>query len=303
MKFAFIDAHAPKKHAPVDGINRFPVNYMCDRLEVSTAGYYAWRRREPSQREKDDQVLKRKITALFDYHKGRYGVRRIFAELKRGGMAVAYKRVARLMAELGLVSAHRRRRRVRTTVPGPGGHALPDLLAGDFTAQRPNVKWYGDITYVPTWEGFAYVASVIDACTKKVVGWSVADHMRTELVIDAMDMALSSQRPHRGVIFHADRGSQYTSTKFINYCRSNGVRNSVGRTGNCYDNAAAESFWATLKKECLHRRPFDTAARVRSGVFEYIETYYNRERLHSTIGYVTPIEYESAIDNRMAQAA
>ena len=295
MRFEFIADQAAQ--------DAFPVDYMCTMLGVSRQGYYAWKTRGPSRRERDDQTLKTRIKAIFDHHKGRYGVRRIFRELKRGGVAVAYKRVQRLMTELGLVSVHRRPG-PRTTIPAEGRDGgLPDLLGGDFGAAAVNEKWFGDITYVRTWNGFAYVASVLDAYSRKVVGWAVADHMHTDLVEDALRMAIDRRSPADGVIFHSDRGSQYTSDQFLRFCRSHGVRNSVGRTGICFDNAAAESFWATLKKEFVHLHPFDTVARLRKGVFEYIEVYYNRQRLHSAIGYVTPVEFEEGIDNQVPLAA
>lgn len=294
MRFEFIADEAAQ--------DAFPVDYMCSMLGVSRQGYYAWKRRGPSRHAQDDATLKTKIKAIFDHHRGRYGVRRIFRELTPGGVAVAYKRVARLMAELGLVSVHRRPG-PRTTIPADRARGLPDLVGGDVGADAVNETWFGDITSVRTWDGFAYVASVLDACSRKVVGWAVADHMRTELVQDALRMALDRRRPAEGVIFHSDRGSQYTSDQFLRFCRRTGVRNSVGRTGICFDNAAAESFWATLKKEFVHLHPFDTVARLRKGVFEYIEVYYNRQRIYSGIGYVTLVEFEEGFDNQVPLAA
>lgn len=244
----------------------------------------------------------REVKAIFELNKGRYDVRRIYQQLRRQGVQVAYKRVQRLMSTLGLVSVPPRSRRT-TTVQAAEPSSLPDLVRQDFTAPAPNQLWYGDISYVLTWDGWAYVASVIDAFSRKVVGWAVADHMRTDLVLDALGMALAQRHPPKGVIFHADRGSQYTSHDFVKFCKANGVRNSVGRTGICYDNAAAESFWATLKKEFIHLHPFDTVERLRSGIFEYIEVYYNRQRIHSTIGYRTPHEFELEFDRRGMLAA
>ncbi|MEX5638100.1 IS3 family transposase [Parafrankia sp. FMc2] len=295
--------HAPRKPAPADGVDTFPVDYMCRKLDVSRQGYYAWKKRGPSRREKDDVTLSTMIKAIFDHHEGRYGVRRIFHELHRQGVAVAYKRVQRLMAAMGLVSVHPRPRRPATTMQAAAPSSLPDLVGQDFTAPAPNRLWFGDITYIRTWDGWVYMASVIDAFSRKVVGWAVADHMRTELVTDALRMAITTRRPPDGVIFHADRGSQYTSSQFVAFCHGNNIRNSVGRTGICFDNAAAESFWATLKKEFIHLHPFDTLDRVRAGIFEYIETYYNRQRIHSAIGYLTPIEFEEEFDGRDLRAA
>lgn len=296
MKFEFIADQASFQD------NVFPVAYMCRMLGVTRQGFYQWKKRRSSRRDRDDSVLRAKIKALFEFHKRRYGVRRVHAELRRGGVRVAYKRVQRLMAEMGLVSVHPRPWR-RTTVPAAAPSRLPDLVGRNFTPITPNALWYGDITYVKTWDGWAYIASVIDGYSRKVVGWAVADHMRTELVTDALAMAIERRRPSRGVIFHADRGSQYTSIEFVEFCVDNGVRNSVGRTGICYDNAAAESFWATLKKEFIHLRPFDTIARLRRETFEYIEGYYNTKRLHSSLRYMTPAEYEEQFETRQLPVA
>jgi putative transposase len=204
---------------------------------------------------------------------------------------VSYKRVQRLMRELGLASVHPRPQR-RTTVQAAEPSRLPDLVGRNFTPITPDSAWYGDISYVRTWDGWAYIASVIDGFSRRVIGWAIADHMRTELVTAALGMAIEQRRPEHGVIFHSDRGAQYTSTEFVEFCRKYGIRNSVGRTGICFDNAAAESFWATLKKEFIHLRPFDTVARLRRETFEYIEGYYNTKRIHSALGYRTPAEHE-----------
>lgn len=276
---------------------------MCQKLDVSRPGCYAWKKRGPSQREKDDSTLSTMIRAIFGRHEGRYGVRRIFHELRRQGVAVAYKRVQRLMPSMGLVSVHLRPGWPVATVQAAEPSSLPDLVGQDFAAAAPNRVWFGDITYIRTWDGWVYMASVIDAFSRKVVGWAVADHMRTALVVDALRMAIARRRPPEGVIFHADRGSQYTSREFVAFCRDNSVRNSVGRTGVCFDNAAAESCWATRKKEFVHRHPFDTIDRVRAAVFEYVEVYYNRQRLHSAIGYVAPVEFEAEFDGKEMVAA
>lgn len=296
MKFEFITNQATQQDNP------FPIDYMCRMLNVTRQGYYAWKKRVPSQRDRDDSALRTKIKALFEFHKKRYGVRRIHAELRRGGVRVAYKRVQRLMVEMGLISVHPRPWK-RTTIPAASPAQLPDLVGRAFTPVTPNALWYGDITYVRTWDGWGYIASVIDGYSRKVVGWAIADHMRTELVMDALRMALVRRRPPCGVIFHADRGSQYTSKAFVEFCAEHGVRNSVGRTGICFDNAAAESFWATLKKEFVHLRPFDTVARLRREVFEYIEGYYNTKRLHSSLDYMTPVEYEERFETRSLSTA
>lgn len=290
MRFAFISELAAKK--------LFTVGYMCGMLGVSRSGYYAWRGRGLSVRDRGNRELSAVIRHIFDEHQGRYGVRRVHAELLRRGLRVGYQRVQRLMRALGLRSVHPRPWRRTTIQAGPA--ELPDLVGRRFTARAPDQLWFGDITYVKTWDGWAYVASVIDAFSRKVVGWAVADHMRTGLVVDALRMALDNRRPAAGVVFHADRGSQYTSAEFVGFCRDNGVRNSVGRTGICWDNAGAESFWATLKKELIHLQPWDTVKRLKAAVFEYVEGYYNRRRIHSTLGYVTPVEYELEFDRKQA---
>lgn len=294
MRFAFIGAQAAKK--------AFPVAFMCPLLEVSVSGFYAWRSRPASARQVADAALGRLISAIFTAHHGRYGVRRIFAELSKTGHAVSYKRVQRLMVELGLRSVHPRPYK-RTTVPGEPSEVLVDLVLRDVNPLGPNLTWVGDVTYIKTWTGWAYLATVIDCHSRKIVGWSIADHMRTELIVDALDMALKNRRPAPGVIFHSDRGSQYTSSTFREFCTDNGVRPSVGKTGICYDNAVAESFFATVKKELVHLRPWPTLARLRTELFTYIESYYNRKRRHSTLDYLTPEQYELAFDRKAFQAA
>lgn len=271
---------------------QFPVAFMCDCLGVSKSGYYAWRSRDESEHDKHDAVL---LTLIKDAHerlRGNPGVRRIRAELASLGHRVAHKRVHRLMKAAGLQGRHPRAWR-RTTVPDPHGAPVPDLLGQDFTASKPNQAWCGDITYVKTWEGWAYVATVMDLYSRAIIGWAIADHMRTDLIIDALDMAIRRRRRPRGVIFHSDRGSQYTSDTFAAFCEKHTVRRSMGRTGVCYDNAAAESFFATYKKELIHTQPWTNVTTLRKETLLWIEGYYNRQRRHSTLGYLTPDEYES----------
>lgn len=276
--------------------------FMCRLLRVSVSGFYAWRVRPASARAGSDTDLTRLIGTIFADHQGRYGVRRIHAELARAGRRVGYKRVQRLMGEAGLRSVHPRPYK-RTTIPGAPKAGLVDLVARDVSPARPNLTWVGDITYIKTWTGWAYLATVIDAHSRKVIGWAIADHMRTDLIITALTMALQSRKPPPGVIFHSDRGSQYTSAQFRTFCEAHGVRPSVGKTGICYDNAVSESFFATLKKELVHLKPWPTLERLRTALFQYIETYYNRRRLHSTLGYRTPHEYDLAFDREGAEAA
>jgi putative transposase len=280
----------------------FSTVFMCRMLEVSAAGFYAWRGRSPSRRSVDDVGLTERITKIHIAHGGRVGVRRVHDELRRAGVVCAHKRVHRLMRSAGLRGVHPRPYK-RTTLPDRFDPALADLIGRNWSPTAPDTAWVGDVTYIKTWQGWAYVATVIDCFSRRVVGFAVADHMRTDLVIDALRMAIIHRNPPPGVIFHSDRGAQYTSTEFRAFCRNNGVRPSVGRTGICYDNAVAESFFATLKKELIHLRPWPTLDKLRTAVFEYIESYYNRRRRHSTIGYDTPIEHEQKHMFRQLQAA
>ena len=294
MRFDFIRGQAAQK--------AFPVTFMCRMLEVSVSGFYAWLKRPVSARESGDRTLSRLIKTIFDEHHGRYGVRRIHHQLTRAGHLVGYKRVHRLMREQNLRSVHPRPYKRTTLSSAPAAH-LVDLVLRQVSPAAPNATWVGDITYIRTWTGWAYLATVIDCHSRKVVGWALADHMRTELVTDALAMAITNRKPPPGVIFHSDRGSQYTSTDFRAFCATHGVRPSVGKTGICYDNAVAESFFATLKKELVHIRPWPTLARLRTAIFQYIEIYYNRKRRHSTLNYQTPQEYEQRIDKEAPQAA
>jgi putative transposase len=275
---------------------------MCRMLGVSRQGFYQWRDRPPSQRQIDDAALTERIRKIHVGHGGRVGVRRVRDELRRAGVVCSHKRVHRLMRTAGLRGVHPRPYK-RTTLPGRFDPRLADLVARDFTPPAPNRTWVGDVTYIKTWTGWAFCATVIDCYSRKVVGFAVADHMRTGLIIDALRMALIHRDPPAGVIFHSDRGAQYTSTEFRDFCRDNGVRPSVGRTGICYDNAVAESFFATLKKELIHTRPWPTIDKLRAAVFEYIESYYNRRRRHSAIDYDTPTEYENKHTLTRLQAA
>ena len=283
MKFAAIADWAAS--------DTYPVDFMCAQLGVSRSGFYAWRGRTPSQRVNADTALTEVIKAAYERLRGNPGVRRMHAELRTLGHRLSRKRVWRLMQAADLQGRHPRAWK-RTTVPGEGPVPAPDLLGRDFTAERPDQRWCGDITYVKTWTGWAYLATVIDLHSRAVVGWAIADHMRTDLVTDALDMALTHRRPEPGVIFHSDRGTQYTSSTFAAYCRNSNIRRSLGRTGICYDNAVAESFFASYKKELIHTRPWPDLKSLRKATFDWIETYYNRQRRHSTLGYLTPQEYE-----------
>ena len=264
---------------------------MCEQLGVSTAGYYAWRGRAPSARATADAALTVQIKAAYRALHGNPGVRRMWAHLTAAGHRISAKRVHRLMQAADLQGRHPKQWKV-TTITGENPAPAADLIGRNFTADEANTRWCGDITYIKTWDGWAYMATVIDLFSRKVVGWAVADHMRTSLVTDALTMALTHRAPVGDVVFHSDRGTQYTSGEFDEFCRANNVRRSLGRTGICYDNAVSESFFATYKKELVHNRPWPSVKHLKKETFDWIETYYNRRRRHSTIGYLTPEEYE-----------
>lgn len=269
----------------------FPVTLMCDWLGVSRSGYYAWRTAEPSQRSKDDATLIAVMRQLHADSRGNPGVRRLWAGLVAVGYRVSKKRVWRLMKAAGLRGRHPKAWK-RTTIGGDNPVPAPDLIGRAFFAERPNEKWCGDITYVKTWDGWAYVATVIDLHSRKIVGYAVADHMRTELATAALDMALARRRPTGQVIFHSDRGAQYTSSDFAKYCKKNNIRRSLGRTGICYDNAVSESTFASYKKELIHTRPWPDLKTLAAATADWVDNYFNTVRRHSYLGYLTPREYE-----------
>ena len=270
----------------------YPVATMCRVLGVSPSGYYAWRRRPPSPRALADLELTERIRNIHKRSKGTYGAPRIHAELADEGRPVGRKRVARLMQAADLQGVSRRRR-PRTTQRQPATPPAPDLVQRDFAASGPNRLWVADITYVATWAGFLYLAVVVDAWSRRVVGWAMADHLRTELVLRALEMALRQRRPAE-VIHHSDQGGQYTALAFGHRCREAGVHPSMGSVGDCYDNALCESFFATLECELLDRQIFRTRDEARLAVFEFIEGWYNPQRRHSALGYLSPIRYELA---------
>ena len=264
---------------------------MCQLLDVSASGFYAAQSRPPSARSKRDEELLERIQAIHAESKGTYGSPRIHIDLSEAGVHVGRKRVARLMraADLRGVS---RRPWTRTTVRDPEGRAAPDLVRRHFRAEGPNQLWVADITYIPTWAGFLYLAVVMDAWSRRVVGWAMETHLRTELVTAALDMAVAQRRP-LAVIHHSDQGCQYTSVAFGERCTRVGVRPSMGSVGDCYDNAMCESFFATLECELLAKGRFRTQADARMAVFQYIEGWYNPRRRHSGIGYDSPVRFES----------
>jgi putative transposase len=273
---------------------------MCRLLGVSPSGFYAWARRQPSRRAREDARLAREIRTAHADSKGTYGAPRIQTDLAECGIRTSRKRIARLMRAEGLAGVSRRRG-VRTTARD-GARQAPDLVGRNYTAEAPNRLWVADITYVPTWAGFLYLAVVLDVFSRRIVGWSMAATLKTQLVLDALDMALWRRRP-RGVIHHSDQGSQYTSIGFGNRCREAGVRPSMGSVGDAYDNAMCESFFATLECELLERKRFSTHAEARIAIFEFIEGFYNPRRRHSGIGYLAPIEYERRWAERAAATA
>jgi putative transposase len=270
---------------------RFPVGSMARVLDVSKAGYYAWLRRSPSAHALADVALLKRIRTVHATSRETYGAPRVHAELRAGGERHSRKRITRLMREAGLVGASRRRAGPVTTRRDQEARPAPDLVDRDFTATAPNQLWVADITYVPTAAGFLYLAVVLDAWSRRVVGWSMANHLRAELVLDALAMAVGQRRP-RDVIHHSDQGSQYTSLAFGKRCKEAGVRPSMGSVGDAYDNAMCESFFATLECELLDRRRFAFQAEARAACFSFIEGWYNPVRLHSALGYRSPIRYE-----------
>ena len=260
-------------------------------LGVSPSGYYAWCERPPSTRAQADQVLLAQIRAIHERSRGTYGAPRIHAELRAQGVRCARKRVARLMRDADLAGAQRRRSR-GTTRQNPDAVAAPDLVQRDFTASRPDQLWVADMTYVATGEGWLYLATVLDAWSRRIVGWAMGDTLRTDLVVDALNMALCNRRPRPGLIHHSDRGSQYTSLAFSRRCQEAGVAPSMGSVGDAYDNALAETFFATLETELLMRHTFVTRKAARLALFDYIEAFYNSQRRHSALGYLSPAEFE-----------
>ena len=283
MKYAAIAGWATDK--------AYPVTFMCDQLGVVRQGYYRWLRTGACERERTDTELTETIREIHAELHGHPGVRRVWAELVVRGVRIAAKRVWRLMRAAGLRGRHPRAWK-KTTTAGQRPVDAPDLIGQDFTAAAANTRWCGDITYTQTVDGWVYTATVIDLHSRKVVGYAVADHLRTSLIVEALFAALFTRKPPKGVIFHSDRGCQYTSQEFANFCTESGVIRSMGRRATCYDNAVAESFFATYKKELIHTRPWNDLTDVRQHTFLWIEGYYNRRRRHSTLGYLTPDEYE-----------
>jgi len=280
-----------------------PVSRLARVLGVSRSGYCAWRRRRPSARSLADAALRERIEAIHEDSRGIYGAPRIHAELRlKHGVHVGRKRVARLMREVGISGVSRRRTK-RTTTTTKQAPAAPDLVRRDFSASRPDELWLADITYVPTWEGFLFLAGVMDMYSRRCVGWSMRDDLQADLVIDALGMAVTRRRPRAGLVHHSDRGSQYTSLFFGATLRESGIAASMGSRGDAFDNAAAESFIATIKKELINRRRFKRRDEARLAIFDYIECFYNPVRRHSSLGYLSPIEFEEAMAEEESEKA
>jgi putative transposase len=272
---------------------------MCRVLGFGPSTYYGWERKQQSAHALRDTELLAAIRRLFLKFRARYGAPRIHAELAKDGVHVSRKRVARLMREAGLKAKGRRKYKATTD----SEHALPvasDLIQREFRTARPNAAWVSDITYLWTREGWMYLAVIVDLCSRKVVGWSLSERMTASLVCDALDAAVRQRRPPSGLIFHSDRGCQYASQAFRRRLQRYRMRQSMSRRGNCWDNAVAESFFATLKKELVRNRAFDTRSQAHDEIFEYIEVFYNRLRAHSLLSYQTPVTFESCIEKKKA---
>jgi putative transposase len=283
MRFQFLDDHQ----------QQFPITLMCRVLDVSRSGYYAWRKREPSARKMADQVLLALIRLHHKKSRGAYGSPRIHQAIQKEGIRCGRKRVARLMREASLRARQKRSHKVTTQ----SNHYLPvapNLLDQAFTAKRPDTIWLSDITYLATAEGWLYLAVVLDLYSRLIVGWSMQPSLARQLPLAALQMALQQRRPEAGWLHHSDRGSQYASADYQQLLADHGARVSMSRRGNCYDSAPVESFFSTLKSECVQNVVFQTREQAKAALFDYIELFYNRQRLHSSLGYLSPTEYELA---------
>ena len=297
-KFEFIDA---ERAAAAQAAQLPTIARMCALLEVSKSGFYEWRHRPVSAAQRRRELLAEKIGALFETFDATYGYRRIHAEVVRAGERVGPKLVRKLMREMGLIPVQPKPFRT-TTEPDPHAPDTVDLVKRDFTAQRPGTKVVGDITYIRTWQGWLYLASLIDCCTREVIGYAMAEHMRTKLVLDAVDMAMRNGRLEADCIMHSDRGTQYTSAEYREKLVELGLRHSVGRTGQCWDNALAESFFASLKNERVHHMVYPTRKAAKEDIARYIELFYNYRRIHSALGYRTPHEVHTEYLNSQLAA-
>jgi putative transposase len=275
-------------------VPEFTVVDCCRVLEVSVASYYRWRGHPVGKREARREELAEKIRVVHEASRRVYGSPKIRAELLKQGVKLNRKTVARIMRESSIRSKVARKFKVRTTDSNHTHPVAPNVLDQEFTAEKPDAVWLCDITYIPTGEGWLYLAGVMDLCSRRIVGWSMAEHMRVELVLDALGMATGQRDPAPGLVHHSDRGVQYCCGQYRAELEAWGMVASMSRTGNCYDNAPKESFWATLKKELMCDRTFATHEEARAAIFEYIEVFYNRQRIHSSLGYVSPEQFEAS---------
>jgi putative transposase len=302
MRFAWIKEHAATASTSTSAStsSRWPVAVLCDVLEVSRSGYYAWRKHPPLSRARASRraELAVKVRLAHAQSRGAYGSPRVHAELVAAGVSVCENTVARVMRQAGVRSVTAKKFRCRTT---DSAHAHPiadNVLNRDFAADRPDRKWAADITYVETGQGWLYLAVVIDLCTRRIAGWAMADHLRAELCTDALSMALGRRNPQpgAGLVHHSDRGCQYACGAYRELLADRGITCSMSRAGDCYDNAVAESFWGTLKRELVHQQKYATRAQAMSSIFEWIECWYNRKRRHSALGYKSPEEFEAELN-------
>ena len=282
MKYQFIDDHR----------DEFEITVMCRTLQVSRSGYYAWRVRPVSAREMANQALKGEIKAIHDESRQTYGSRRIQAELAEKGGSYGHNRIARLMREEGLSAKQSRKFKGTTTESDHDYPIAPNLLNQTFTASQPNEIWLADITYIPTDEGWLYLAGVMDLFSRRIVGWAMSDSLQRQLAISALRMAIDTRQPPPGLIHHSDRGSQYANHDYQAWLTNHHLQASMSRRGNCYDNAPMESFFATLKTELVHHRHYVTRAQAKTDIFEYLEVFYNRSRRHSALAYQSPVRFE-----------
>jgi transposase InsO family protein len=279
--------------------SEFPIVRLCAVLKVSESGYYAWLKRPPAPQQQANEELEHTIKQIWQRYRGIYGAPRIHAELQASGIRVGHNRVARLMRRAGLRGKTAHRRLPRTTQVDTTQTVAPNTLARQFKVMRPNSVWLADITYIETTEGYLYLAAILDLASRQIVGMAMADHLRTELVEAALDMALCQRRPATGLLHHSDRGSQYTSHSYRQRLATHGVTLSMSRSGQCLDNAPMESFWATLKRECADT-PFATRAIARCQLFGYIMGFYNHQRRHSALGYLSPLDFEQQFERNFA---
>lgn len=287
MKFAFIKDHL---------LPAFPVEIVCEVLAVSRAGYYAWSKRPPSARARRREELAEKIQAVHEQNRKVYGSPRVCRALVAQGERVCENTVADIMHERQIRAKSKKKFVPATTDSRHQQPVADNLLDRQFDADLPDRKWAADITYIRTGQGWLYLAGVIDLCSRKIVGWSMADHMETQLVSDALKMAIARRRPGQGLLHHSDRGVQYASDDYTHLLLSQGMQMSMSGKGDCWDNAAMESFWATLKTELVHHEQYATHEQARASIFEYIEVFYNRQRLHSSLGYQSPEAFEASLN-------